>query len=607
MAGAVATEGLREAVVFLAAAAIMVPLFSRFKLGAVLGYLAAGLLIGPNGFGLISETEDVLTLGEYGIVLLLFVIGLELQPSRLWALRRDIFGFGTAQVVSTGLVLAAALFWRTAFSWQAALVLGLSLALSSTALVIQYLQEEGELNTPEGERSFSVLLLQDLALVPMLIIVSALGRAPDSSMPSGWALIATGFGTIAVLVALGRIALNPAMRLFGQVGTRDIFLIAALFTVLGASYLMASFGLSMALGAFIAGVMLADSPYRHELEVVVEPFRGLLMGLFFLAVGMTIDVSILLHDPWRVAELVLLLLLVKTALIAVLARIVGTGWEKAVGMGLLLSQGGEFAFVLLTAAVSGMLIAPEAASMFSAVVTLSMIASLLLLKLFRRVMDGRKADVSTEGLDRPEPGKPGSVIVVGYGRFGQIVTQMLNARGLNAVLIDSQPDQIERSRSLGWKVYYGDGFRLDVLRAAGAGTARLLIVTTGGAWDPARLKPVRTAFPNLDILVRAHDRLHYMRLKAAGMDISAVRELFHSAIELGRVALAEVGTPDDTIDAIAEEFIRRDSERLALQVTSGDIMAGRETVFRPGQSWTPASADTSLGEIPPAETPDNLN
>lgn len=605
MAGAAAAEGLREAVVFLAAAAVMVPLFSRFKLGAVLGYLAAGLLIGPNGLGLISETGDVLTLGEYGIVLLLFVIGLELQPSRLWALRRDIFGFGTAQVVLTGLALAAALLWRTAFSWQAALVVGLSLALSSTALVIQYLQEAGEMNTREGERSFSVLLMQDLALVPLLIIVAALGRAPDSGVQGGWILVATGFGSIVALVLFGRVALNPAMRLFGQVGTRDIFVIASLLTVLGASYLMASFGLSMALGAFIAGVMLADSPYRHELEVVVEPFRGLLMGLFFLAVGMTIDISVLLRNPWRVLELVVLLLGVKTLLIAVLARIFGTGWEKALGMGLLLSQGGEFAFVLLTAAVAGMLIAPDAASMFSAVVTLSMVASLLLLKLYRYILARRPDTVRLEGLDRPEPGKPGSVVVVGYGRFGQIVTQMLHARGLDAVLIDSQPDQIERSRNLGWKVYYGDGFRLDVLRAAGVGNARLLIVTTGGAWDPARLRPVREAYPNLDILVRAHDRVHYMRLMAADMGISAVRELFHSAIELGRVALAEVGTPDDTIDDIADEFIRRDAERLALQVASGDIMAGRETVFRPGQRWTPDSPDTALGEIPPAETADD--
>ena len=253
---------LKEAVVFLAAAAVMVPLFSRFKLGAVLGYLTAGMLIGPSGFGLISETEDILQFGEYGIVLLLFVIGLELQPSRLWALRRDIFGMGTAQVVLCGLALTGMLLLLTSLTWESALVVGLALGLSSTALVVQYLQEKGQLNTREGERTFSILLLQDLAIVPLLIIVNALSRTPNPDAPEGWTLVGTSLAAIAGLVLVGRFVLNPALRLFGQVGTRDIFVIAALLTVLGASYLMASFGLSMALGAFIAGVMLADTPGR---------------------------------------------------------------------------------------------------------------------------------------------------------------------------------------------------------------------------------------------------------------------------------------------------------------------------------------------------------
>lgn len=599
MAGAVDTSLLKEAVVFLAAAAVMVPLFSRFKLGAVLGYLTAGILIGPFGFGLITETEDILKFGEYGIVLLLFVIGLELQPTRLWALRHDIFGLGSAQVILSGLALTGALLVLTSLTWQSALVVGLALALSSTALVVQYLQEKGELNTRDGERIFSVLLMQDLAIVPLLIVVSALSRAPGSDLTGGWELVAYSVAAIFGLVLVGRFILNPALRLFGQVGTRDIFVIAALLTVLGASLLMATFGLSMALGAFIAGVMLADSPYRHELEADIEPFRGLLLGLFFLAVGMTLNLRVVLENPGQVLLLVAVLLVVKTVVITLLARLFGTPWKAAWPMGLLLSEGGEFAFVLLASAVAGLLIRPEAASMFTAVVTLSMLASLLLVTLYRR-LEGRRDERKGDGLEGPEAARPGTVIVLGYGRFGQIVTQLLHARGLEVVLIDTKPEQIERSKAFGWKVYYGDGFRPDVLRVAGARNAQLLIVTTGGAWDPHRLDAVRAAFPHLKIVVRAHDRSHYMRLVAADIDL-AVRELFYSAIELGRIALAELGTHPDTIDALAEEYVRRDRERLALQVASGDIMAGRDTIFRPGHGWKPENPDTSLGEIPPAE------
>lgn len=600
MTGPAETGLLREAVIFLAAAAVMVPLFSRFKLGAVLGYLMAGMLIGPFGFKLISETEDVLKFGEYGIVLLLFVIGLELQPAKLWALRRDIFGFGTAQVVFCGIALSLALLVFTSLSWQSALVVGLSLALSSTALVVQYLQEKGELNSPTGERSFSALLLQDLAIVPLLIIVAAFSRVPaNPDAPEGIILVATSVAAIVGLVLVGRFVLNPALKLFGQVGSRDIFVIAALLTVLGSSLLMASFGLSMAMGAFIAGVMLADSPYRHELEADIEPFRGLLLGLFFLAIGMTLDTGVVLANPMRVLLLVILLISVKTLVISVLARGFGTPWRQAVQMALLLSQGGEFAFVLLSASVAALLILPEAGSLFSAVVTLSMLVSLILTGLFRRFMGGR-VEQNADGLEGPEKAEEDMVIVLGYGRFGQIVTQLLHARGTNVVLIDTKPDQIEESRRFGWKVYYGDGFRPDVLRVAGADSARLLIVTTGGAWAPSRLDAVRHSFPHLRVLVRAHDRLHYMRLVSADIDL-VVRELYHSALEVGRIALRELGTPEESIEAITEEYVRRDKERLALQVASGDLMAGRDSMFRPGHGWKPEHQETALGEIPPAE------
>ena len=599
MAGAVDTTLLREAVIYLAAAVICVPLFTRLKLGAVLGYLVGGMLIGPSVLGLIAEPERALQFAEFGVVMLLFVVGLELNPGRLWALRRDIFGLGTLQVVVCGLMLAAALFLATEFTWQAALVVGLALALSSTALDVQILQDQQKINTPLGERIISIHLLQDIAIVPLLIVTSALARAPSADTRSGWEVLLVSLAAIGGLVLAGRYLLNPLFRLIAMTGAREVFVVGALLTVLGASFLMASIGLSMAMGAFIAGVMLADSPWRHEVEADIEPFRGLLLGLFFMAVGMTLDLSVVFAHPLKILIFAVALMLIKLGVVACLARLFGSSWRDASLIGVHLSQGGEFAFIVLGAATVGMLILLEAASLFTAVVTLSMALTIPALALWHRLFE-HDAPESADGLAGPEEAPPGTVIVLGYGRFGQIVTQLLHARGLEVVLIDSKPDQIEQSKAFGWKVYYGDGFRPDVLRAAGARDASLLVVTTGGAWEPRRMDAVRSAFPHLKILVRAHDRLHYMRLKAADIDL-AVRELFHSALEVGRMALAEVGTPADTIEDITQEYVRRDTERLELQVASGDIMAGRHTIFRPGQGWKPESHDTSLGEIPPAE------
>lgn len=599
MAGPANTEVLREAVVYLAAAALVVPLATRLKLGSVLGYLGAGALIGPMALGLIQAPETVAGLAEFGVVLLLFVIGLELKPARLWALKRDIFGLGTLQVLVCGLALWGAFVLTTSFTWQAALVLGLSLSLSSTALVVGLLKERGELNTPVGERAFSILLLQDIAIVPLLIVIAAFSRVANPDAPEGLTLVLSSLGAIVGLVLVGRYVLNPLFRLIAHVGNREVFVIAALLTVMGASFLMASFGLSMALGAFIAGVMLADSPYRHEVEADIEPFRGLLLGLFFISVGMGLDFSVLVTDPLRVLELVAILMVTKFALIALLGRLFGSSWAQAWRMGLLLSQGGEFAFVLFNAAVAGLLITEGAASLFGAVVTLSMVTTLVLLALVRRFVPvDRDGDGVRDDLEAPADAPPGAVIVIGYGRFGQIVTQMLHARGVDVVLIDRKPDQIDLSRQFGWRVYYGDGLRPEVLRAAGAENARLVIVTTGGgSWDPALLEPVRMAFPHLKFIVRVHDRLHAMRMIASGQE-HVVRELFWSAVEMGRMVLKELGTPEETITQIVEEYVRRDTERLALQVASGDLMAGQDRMFRPGHDWRPDSPETALGEIP---------
>ncbi len=590
---------LRDAVVYLAAAVAIVPLFYRLKLGAVLGYLVAGMLIGPQLLGLVDDPQAALSFSEFGIVLLLFVIGLELRPQRLWDLRKDIFGMGAAQVVLCGLALTMFLYSVTGLSWQAALVVGLPLALSSTALVVQILQERGIFNTGLGERSFAVLLFQDLSIVPMITIVAALSRLPaDPQATGGWMLALYSVGAIIGLVIVGRFVLNPLFRMIGQIGAREAFVVAALFTVCASALLMASLGLSMALGAFIAGVMLADSPYRHEVEADIEPFRGLLLGLFFIAVGMTLDLSVLTRRWDEVLLIVAGLMAIKILIIAGLARWRGVPMARALWTGLLLSQGGEFGFVLFGAAETGLLLAPAARDLFSAVVTVSMTLTPLLIVIVDRLARTSERVPELEG---PESAENTPAIVIGFGRFGQTVAQMLHARGVPVTLIDKKPRQIELSGQFGNKVYYGDGTRIDVLRMAGAQDARLLIYCTDGTvLNSGSLAPIRRAFPHLKILARAFDRRHLMALKEKDCDV-IIREVFDSAVRMGREALAAAGVSDAHIDMIEDEYRRRDAERLAVQFASGDLKSGMDMAFRPG---TPLISDT-LGEIPytlPSET-----
>ena len=576
---------LPEAVVFLGASVVLVPLFVRARLGAVLGYLAAGILIGPHVLGLVSAPERVLQFAEFGIVLLLFVIGLELQPSRLWAMRRDIFGLGSAQVLLCGLGLFALLAVFTAFTPEAALVIALPLGLSSTAMVMQLLQERGLSGTSFGERSFAILLFQDLAIVPMLTVVAALSRLPVADPVPGWQTAAMTAGALAGLVLAGRYLLPSVFRVIGTLGAREAFVAAALLSVLGSAYLMASLGLSMALGAFVAGVMLAESPYRHALEADIEPFRGLLLGLFFIAIGMTLDLGVL-RDRWPlVLGLVVGVMLTKTAIIAGLARLFGKPWLPAVQMGLLLSQGGEFGFVLLAEAERGLLIAPEAVQLFSAVVTVSMALTPLLFvaatRLETRWLRGRPGALpeGPEGAVHA-PEAEGRAIVVGMGRMGQVISQMLRARGVDVTGIDTDAGLIETAASFGTRVYYGDGRRIDILRAAGVENAGLLVFAADGAWDPdTTLAPIRAAFPDLPILARAHDRMHWMALRRAGVE-AAVRETHESGVVLGRSALAMLGTAETVIDAIEAEYRRRDLERLDLQLCSGDDHSGSDRLIR---------------------------
>ena len=572
---------LRDGVIMLGAAMLFVMAFRRLGLGAVLGYLLAGALIGPDGLGLINAPGEMLHIADFGIVLLLFLVGLELHPERLWRLKNDIFGLGLLQVAVSGLVITGIVFVATGFSFAASLAIGLPLALSSTAQVLPSLRSDGSINTPAGERAFSILLFQDLSIVPMITIIAALSRAPaDPSAPPGWQLALFTVLAIAGLVLAGRFLINPLFRLVGRISERELFIVAGLFIVLASAAVMEALHLSTALGAFIAGVMLADSPYRHELEADIDPFRSILLGLFFLAIGMMLDLDAIVDRPLFVLGMALALIATKSVLLFGMARLFGMESRRGLKLGLLLSQGGEFGFVLFAAAQSAMLIAPEAASLFAAIVTLSM-ATTPFLMMFNDWLDRRSGRRDAEEFDGPEMSPPSQAIVVGYGRFGQTVAQMMMAKSIPVTLIDSKPSQIELSGNFGMKVYYGDGTRVDLLRLAGAGDAKaILFCTDAESLTPRRLEPILEAFPHAAMFVRAFDRRHLIELN--DLDLTCVvRELFESAVTMGREALALFCIDAEEVDRVEQEYRRRDQERLDIQAASGDLHALKERMFTP--------------------------
>ena len=588
------TAILESGAIILGAALVFVTLFRRLKLGATLGYIVAGALIGPSVLDLIGDPEQLSSVTEIGIALLLFIVGLELQPSRLWRLRKDIFGLGLAQVMLCGLAISLLLYMTLGFSPEAALAVGLPLALSSTAQVLPMLRSDNELNTPQGERAFSILLFQDLAIVPMITIIAAMARTPpDPTAPVGFTLALYTVLAVIGLVLVGRFFLNPLFRLVGRLGERELFVVAGLFTVVGAAALMHSLHLSVPLGAFVAGVMLAESPYRHELESDVEPFRSILLGLFFLSVGMMLDLKLVAARPLFVIALAVGVIVTKTILIAVLSRLFSCSWTRSFRLGLLLSQAGEFGFVLFGLAVAAQLVGPAAASLFGAVVTLSMATTPFLMRLTDWLE--RREERTTAGLDGPELSPETSAIVVGYGRFGQTVAQMLQAKRIGVTIIDKKPSQIELSGEFGTKVYYGDGLRLDLLRSAGAETAKVIAFCNDnqdGELSREALKAVLEAFPQASVMVRAFDRRHLMELRDLDL-VLAERELFESAVVMGKAALRASGIDPREVSRVEGEYRMRDCERLERQQETGDIRAGWETAFGanrplPDEEATPA-------------------
>ena len=565
---------LRDAVLMLGFALAAVLVFRRFGLGATLGYLVAGAAIGPHALGLVGNAEEMASVAELGIVMLLFVVGLELSPARLWRLKGAIFGLGLAQVVLCGLAVSATVLALLGYPLAAALAIGLPLGLSSTAQVLPMLQSAGRLRTPFGERAFAILLFQDLSIIPLITIVAALGKSDEG--PSGWQLGLLTLVAVIGLVAAGRFLLRPLFRLIGGMGEREMFIVAALFTVVASALVMQWLGLSTALGAFIAGVMLADTPYRHELEADIEPFRSILLGLFFVAVGMMLDLGAIAAQPLFVIGMAALLIVIKTAIITGLGLLLKMAWRGALALGLLLSQGGEFAFVLYAQAQSGGLIDDTIASLFGAIVTLSMATTPFLMMATRRIRERPKA---AEESREEAQGRSAAALVIGYGRFGQTVAQNLRLAGLSVTVIDKKASQIDIAEEFGSKVYFGDGLRLDMLRQAGGDEAQLIMFCCDEVPEAGFIESVHHAFDDAAIYVRGFDRRSVIALASSPVEY-VVREVLESAVHMARMALEKVGESEEAIDRAVAAYRDNDSSRMDVQIEGGDIRAAKEMTRR---------------------------
>ena len=571
---AVADPILISAAVFLGAAIVAVPLFQRLRMGSVLGYLAAGSTIGPFGLGIIGDPATVLHIAEFGVVMLLFVIGLELKPARLWRLRQDIFGLGAAQILITGAIVAG-LMLALGFDWRVATVTGGALALSSTAFGIQILRERRELTTPYGDRAFSILLAQDLAIVPLFAMVAFLapGAGSVGGNPLTEALLA--LAAVAALVLVVHYGLRPVFHFIAGSGSNEIFTATALFIVVGSALAMDAVGLSMALGAFIAGVLLAESEFRHQLETDIEPFRGLLLGLFFMGFGMTLDWGLVLERWWIVIGGALLLFGAKASLLYGLSRAMGSERIDALRIGATIGQGGEFAFVMITLALGAGLFAGVLPSLLSAIVTLSMILTPAAVALVDHYA-ARQGGEDTTDLPGVEEAERARVIVAGFGRFGQVVARIVSARGASVTLIDGSPKQIRLARSFGDNVYFGDAKRLDVLEAAGAGEADILFLCINdryGAIDT--VSKIKERFPHLKVFAETYDRFSEVEMRKLGADY-VVRQTLESAIELASQGLRAMGEAD-AVDDVVAEFRRHDGELLARETEYG-AMQGAQTL-----------------------------
>lgn len=535
---------LTNSFIYLAAAVIAVPVAKKLGLGAIIGYLAAGMGIGPWGLKLVTNVQDILHFAEFGVVLMLFLVGLELQPKRLWALRRPIFGWGSAQVlgctcVLTGVAMACGV------GWQTALVAGLGLALSSTAIALQVLGERNLMPTPSGQAGFSMLLFQDVAAIPILALLPLLGTVAgenEALQQSGRAFEAIKIiAVIGGIILGGRLLLRPLLRWIANSGTPEIFTAASLLLVVGIAALMQLVGLSMALGAFLAGVLLAESEYRRELETDIEPFKGLLLGLFFIAVGMSIDFGVLLKSPGLMAAILFGFLGLKLVVIYGLARAMKLPFQERAVFTVLLAQGGEFAFVVFQAASGARVFSAETASLLIGAVALSMLLSPLLLILVDKVLLPRYANRHATPMPEISEQQEAPVIIAGFGRYGQIVGRMLLAQGMAPTVLDHDAEMIETMRAFGLRVFYGDATRLDLLRTAGAASAKILVVAVDDVAQCLKIVDLaQSHFPQLQIVARARDVTHWNALRAKGV-MHVEREVFESSLRSARCVLELLG------------------------------------------------------------------
>lgn len=565
---------LWQVLALLAAGVIAVPIFKRAGLGSVLGYLAAGLAIGPFGLRLIADPESILHVSELGVVLFLFIVGLEMEPSRLWNLRKQIFGLGVLQVAICGALLTG-VGVLLGLPPAVAFVAGVGFVLTSTAIVMQLLTERGDLATPAGQKIVSILLLEDLAIVPLLAVVALLSPpAAESAATPVWLSILIAIGCVAALNFIGRWILNPLFRFLADARAREVMTAAALLVVLGAALLFQVGGLSMAMGAFLAGVLLSTSTFRHQLEADVEPFRGILLGLFFLAVGMSLDLTVVAANWQLIGLMVLAYMAVKGVAIFTIARILKSSMADALERALLMAQGGEFAFVLFTtAAVSG-LITGEQQDIFTATVIISMVLTPLTMLGLKLLPAPQQ---SMEGVEEPD-GLSGDVLVIGFGRFGQIVSQGLIAKGHKISTIDTDTDMIRAAAQFGMKVYYGDGTRLDILRAAGIEKADMVVIAVDKKEQATRIAElIRDEYPLVKVMARAYDRGHAIELVKAGVEFQ-IREMFESALTLSAQAMRVLGATEDEVTEVISGVRERDRQRFAAQIVGG-IQAGRDLLL----------------------------
>jgi glutathione-regulated potassium-efflux system ancillary protein KefC len=549
---------LTNSLIYLGAAVLAVPLSRALGLGSILGYLAAGIAIGPWGLGLVTNVEDILHFAEFGVVLMLFLVGLELEPRRLWNLRRPIFGWGGAQMLGCAALLCAAGV-AAGFHWRASLIAALGLALSSTAIALQVMGERNLLPTSSGQAGFSILLFQDVAAIPILALLPLLGGmgdVPGSSAAGRWLEAAKILAVIGGIVIGGHFLLRPVLRWIAKSRTPEIFTAASLLLVVATAALMQFVGLSMALGAFLAGVLLAESEYRRELETDLEPFKGLLLGLFFIAVGMSIDFGVLRKSPATMALVVVGFLALKGLVIYALAKRIGLQVQDRPVFTLLLAQGGEFAFVVFQAATAARVLPAETASLLIGAVTISMLLTPLVLFAIDRLVLPRYANCNTPQVEEITEPQHAPIIIAGFGRYGQIIGRMLATQGIAATVLDHDADMIEAARAFGYKVFYGDATRLDLLRTAGAATAKVLVIAVDDTRQSLEIVDLaREHFPHLELVARARDVPHWNELRDRGV-LRVERELFDSSLRSARAVLEVLGFTPHEARAHAMRFRR---------------------------------------------------